>query len=217
VDRWTGKIVFDHLHSETVSTVRAIQDQVIATRVIEARVMHKSVLTLLCRVCGQAEETIVHLLAACPVLALTAYLYRHNLVAAVIHWHLSKVYSLPLSGGSWFTHQPLPVVEGSSAKLLWDFSLASDYKHSANRPDIVLFDYQQQNIFFVEASCPADINVTVKEDEKLNKYTLKCKLFTPDVQYASYYHTCGSGLNWNCFKTLFVFFKENPRVFNATL
>lgn len=123
------------------------------------------------QVCGQAEETIVHLLAACPVLALTAYLYRHNLVAAVIHWHLSKVYSLPLSGGSWFTHQPLPVVEGSSAKLLWDFSLTSDYKHSANRPDIVLFDYQRQDIFFVEVSCPADINVTVKEDEKLKKYT----------------------------------------------
>jgi len=83
-----------------VSTVRAIQDQVIATRVIEARVMHRSVTTLMCRVCGQAKETIVHLLAACPVLALTAYLYCHNLVVAVIHWHLSKVYSLPLSGGS---------------------------------------------------------------------------------------------------------------------
>jgi len=83
-----------HLYSETVSTIRAIQDHVTATRVIEAKVMHKSVPTLMCRVCGQVEKTIVHLLAACPVLALTAYLYRHNLVAAVIHWHLSKVHSL---------------------------------------------------------------------------------------------------------------------------
>ena len=76
-----------HHHSETMSTVRAIQDQVIATIMIEAKVIYKSVPTLVCR---QAEETIVHVLAACLVLALTAYIYGHNLVAAVIHWHLSK-------------------------------------------------------------------------------------------------------------------------------
>ena len=61
----------------------AVQDQIIATRVIEIKVMHKSILSLMCRVCGSAEETIVHLLAACPTLAPTAYLRRHNLFAAV--------------------------------------------------------------------------------------------------------------------------------------
>jgi len=54
--------------SSPMSTVRAVQDQVMATRVIEAKVMHKSIPTLMCRVCGQAEETIIHLLAACPIL-----------------------------------------------------------------------------------------------------------------------------------------------------
>ena len=121
-----------HLHSETVSTVRAIQDQVIATRVIQAKILHMSVPTTVCRVCGQAEETIVHLLAACPVLTLTAYLYRHNLVAAVLHWHLSKVYSLPIVSKSWYSHHPPPVVESCNVKLLWDFSLVTDYTHTAN-------------------------------------------------------------------------------------
>ena len=74
-----------HLYSKTVSTVREVQDQVISTRVIQAKVLHMSVPTLVCRVCGQAEETIFHLLVACPVLALTAYLYRHDLVAVVLH------------------------------------------------------------------------------------------------------------------------------------
>ena len=73
-----------HLHSETESTILAIQDQVIATHVIESKVMHKSVPSLPCRVCGTAEETIVHLLVACPSLATIEYFYRHNLVAAVI-------------------------------------------------------------------------------------------------------------------------------------
>ena len=57
---------------------------------IEAKIMHKHVPSLLCRVCGQSEETIVHLLSACPKLATSAYLYRHNLIAGALHWHLLK-------------------------------------------------------------------------------------------------------------------------------
>ena len=74
-----------YLQSEIEFTILAEQDQVIATRVIEAKVMHKSIPSLMCRVCGLAEETVVHLLAACPTLATTAYLHHHNLVAAMIH------------------------------------------------------------------------------------------------------------------------------------
>jgi len=70
---------------ETESTIIAIQNQVIATRVIETKVIHKSEPSLSCRLCGQAEETIVHLLSVCPVLAPTAYLHRHNLIAAAVH------------------------------------------------------------------------------------------------------------------------------------
>ena len=159
-----------HLHSESESTVCAIQDQVIATRVYEVKIMGKRLPSLMCRVCGQAEETIIHLLSSCPSLAPTAYLYRHNLVASVLHWHLSKIYSLPLRSTSWFTHKPMPVVENSAAKLLWDFSLISPSHHPSNRPDIVLFDYQKKHISFVEVSCPADPHVMSKENEKLHKY-----------------------------------------------
>ena len=63
--RW----LYQHLHSESESTIFAIQDQVIATRVYEAKVMMKNVPSVMCRVCGQAEETILHLLSACPQLA----------------------------------------------------------------------------------------------------------------------------------------------------
>jgi len=62
-----------HLHSESESTVLAIQDQVIATRVYEAKIMCKRVPTLMCRLCGNSEETIIHLLSACSCLAATTY------------------------------------------------------------------------------------------------------------------------------------------------
>ena len=165
----SAKWLQQHLHSESESTVLAIRDQVIVTRVYEAKIMNKSIPSLLCRVCGLAEETILHLLSSCPSLAVSTYFYCHNLVASVLHWHLSKVYSLPLRATSWFTHKPPPVVEISNAKLLWDFGLVSASHHPSNRPDIVLFDYQNKNILFIEVSCPADPNVFAKEDEKIQK------------------------------------------------
>ena len=77
----SSKWLQQHLHLEFESTVLAIQDQVIATRVYEAKIMNKSIPSLLCRVCGQAEETILHLLSSCPSLAASTHLYRHNFVA----------------------------------------------------------------------------------------------------------------------------------------
>ena len=116
------------------------------------------------------EETVVDLLSACPVLASTAYLHRHNLIAAVVHWHLMRAYSFPRVSQSWCSHRPPPVLESSVVKILWDFSLFTDHHHSSNRPDIVVFDYYKKQIYFIEISCPADINVALKEVEKVTKY-----------------------------------------------
>jgi len=125
---------------------------------------------LLCRLCHEHEETIQHILAGCPVLASTGYIERHNMVAQVVHWHLCKSFSLPLSSGTWFTYVPLPVVENDAVKILWDFGLFTDIRILKNRPDIVVFLKQCQRIMFLEISCPADVNVFEKEDEKILKY-----------------------------------------------
>ena len=127
-----------HLHSESESTVLAIQDQVVATTVYEKKIMKKNVSSVLCRVCT------LHLLSACPVQAGTTYVHRHNLVARAVHWHLCKHYSLLLISKSWLSHNPPPVCESSTTKLLWDFHLQTSSHHASNRPDIVLFAYPQK-------------------------------------------------------------------------
>ena len=66
---------------------------------------------------------------ACPSLAAYEYLYRHNLVAGLVHWHLMRICGLPLSSCSWFTHKPPPVLEASVVKILWDFSFHSPGDH----------------------------------------------------------------------------------------
>ena len=68
-------------------------------------------------------------------------------------------------------HSQTPaVIESSTVKILWDFSLQSASHHLSNRPDIVLFDYVVKKIDFIELSCPADVNVFTKEQDKIQKY-----------------------------------------------
>jgi len=68
------------LHSESESSVFAEQDQVLSTRVYQAKIMHISVQSILYHLCGEQEETIQHVLCGCPVLAPTGYLRRHDMV-----------------------------------------------------------------------------------------------------------------------------------------
>ena len=40
----------------------------------------------------------------------------------------------------------------------------------ANRPDIVTGDKQEKKTYVIDISCPSDVNVDAKENEKLSKY-----------------------------------------------
>ena len=135
-----------HLHSESESTIFAMQDQVIATRINEAKIMCKNVPSL--RICDELEETIVHLLTACPLLICITIIW-------LLKWYIGtfqKFFSLSVSSSSWFTHHPQSVVENTSVKILWDFSLNSKSRHLSNCPDIVLFDYSQKSVLLLEIS-----------------------------------------------------------------
>ena len=67
---WHGEL----FHSESESTIFAVQDQVVRTRVYERKIMHVSGPTVMCRLCNNYEESIQHLMAGCPTLAPTSYL-----------------------------------------------------------------------------------------------------------------------------------------------
>ena len=73
------------LHSESESSVFAVQDQVLCTRVYQSKIMRLPVPSLLC-MCQfyfEHEETIRHVLAGCPILAKTSYIQCHNMIASV--------------------------------------------------------------------------------------------------------------------------------------
>ena len=142
--------------------------------------MNKSIPSLMCRICGTTEETIVHLLAACPILATTAYLHCHNLVTAVIHWHLIRFYSFQSCSRSWYSHKPLPVIKSSTAKILWDFRLVTNFNHPSNRPDIVLYDFHrflaQQTLMFQLKRMKRLINIALWQQISIKCITCQLPL-----------------------------------------
>ena len=63
----------------TEATLTAAQDGVTHTRAYRGRVQNKPG-PITCRTCGQGQETLGHILSACPVQAFKAYTVRHNRV-----------------------------------------------------------------------------------------------------------------------------------------
>ena len=50
----------------------------------------------MCRMCGERDETISHIVSECKKLAQNDYKkWRHDKVAAVIHWHLCHKFGFP--------------------------------------------------------------------------------------------------------------------------
>ena len=49
---WSFRWLRGSLHSESESTIFAIQDQVICTRIYQAKAMKSSISSMLCRFCG---------------------------------------------------------------------------------------------------------------------------------------------------------------------
>ena len=119
--------------------------------------------------CKSANETVTHILAACPKLAQTEYLKRHNAVAAVIHKNICDEYGIETAKQTWL-HHPEAVTETEEVKILWDFEIRTDRVIPARRPDIVVLDKEERKLTIIDVAVPSDANIKDKETEKITKY-----------------------------------------------
>ena len=60
-------------------------------------------------------------------------------------------------------HNPAPVLENNTHKLLWDFDIHTDRLISARRPDLIIINKKKRKVDF---AAPADDRVKLKESEK---------------------------------------------------
>ena len=157
------------LKKETEGTLMAAQDQALRTNAIKSRI-DKQDISPICRLCGEREETISHIVAECTKLAQKQYRHwRHDRVALVIHWTLCKRFGFPHSD-QWYEHVPERVLENENVKLLWDFSIQMDHHLEHNKPDILIHEKTSRGCYIIDVACPFDTRVKTKELEKVERY-----------------------------------------------
>ena len=67
-------------------------------------------------------------------------------------------------------HNPAPVLENDSHKLLWDFNIQTDHLIPARRPDLIIINKKKRTCIIVDFAVPADHRIKRKESEKKDKY-----------------------------------------------
>ena len=158
-----------YLKKETESTIIAAQDQALCTRNMRKHVFGEDIDSK-CRVCGDAEETVAHIISECTKLAQVEYkAIRHDNVAKVIHWKLCEKWGFQ-RGDKWYTHHPEKILESEQCKILWDFPIQTDKVLKHNRPDITIVDKQRKKCLLIDPSCPFDTRIEGKEEEKCANY-----------------------------------------------
>ena len=67
-------------------------------------------------------------------------------------------------------HNPAPVLENDSHKLLWDFNIQTDHLIPARRPDLIIINKKKRTCKIVDFAVQADHTIKLKECEKKDKY-----------------------------------------------
>ena len=55
--------------------------------------------------------------------------------------------------------------------IAYDSVISTERPHVFNRPDIIVRDKVKRKCYIIDVSCPNDINVSQKEQEKITKYS----------------------------------------------
>ena len=104
-------------------------------------------------------------------MAQKGYKARHDWVGKVIHWEMCKKFKFD-HADKWYLHNPAPVLENDTHKLLWDFDIQTDRLIAARRPDLIIINKKKKKKIckVVDFAVPADHRIKLKEWEKRDKY-----------------------------------------------
>ena len=101
---------------EMESLLIAAQDNAIRTNHIKARI-DKTQQNSKCRLCGDRDETINHIISECSKLAQREYKVRHDWVGKVVHWEMCRKCQFDHTN-KWYMHNPVPVLGSDLHKFL---------------------------------------------------------------------------------------------------
>ena len=101
----------------------------------------------------------------------------HDWVGKLIHWGMCKKFQFD-HVNKWHMHNPAPVLENDTHKLLWNFDIQMDHLISARRLDLIIINNNKKKkkkkrekiCKIVDFAVPADHRIKLKECEKKDKY-----------------------------------------------
>ena len=121
---------------ETESILIAAQNNTIRTNHIKA-IIDKIQQNSKCRLCGDRDETITHIISECSKLVHKEYKTRHDWVGKMIHWEMCKKLKFDHKN-KWYMHNTAPVLENKTHKLLWDIDIQTDHLISVRKSDFII-------------------------------------------------------------------------------
>ena len=129
------------------------QNNAIRTNHIKARI-GKAQQNNWCRLRGDRNEMINHIISECSKLAQKEYKTRQDWVGKVISWKLCKKLKFNCKR-KWYMHNPESVLENEMQKLLCDFEIQTDDLISARWPDLGIINNKKQNLLNCRLCCPS--------------------------------------------------------------
>ena len=67
-------------------------------------------------------------------------------------------------------HNPAPVLENATHKLLYDVNIQTDHLILVRRPDLIIINHKKRTCKIVDIAVPTDHRIKLKECEKKDKY-----------------------------------------------
>jgi hypothetical protein len=142
----------------------AAQDQALNTTYYATKVLHIETDSK-CRLCQQLDETIDHIISACPVLAKEQYVKRHDRVSAQIQFNICKEIGMQLDKKHWYERVPKSVVttQGGKLTILWNKQVHTDRTVPNNTSDIIIRESEKETGMSIDVAIPGDRNVIKKK------------------------------------------------------
>jgi len=160
-----------YLKGETKGEITAVHDRALRTKYHATKILQKET-DGKCRICKQFDETVEHIISACPILAKEQYIKRYDTVSAQLHFNVCKEIRAKLDNKQQCNHVPKSVKTSHEGKvnLLWNQQVQTDRTIPNNKPDIITSDNKQGTCMLIDVAIPGDRNVIKKEAEKILKY-----------------------------------------------
>ena len=112
---------------ETESLICAAQEQALATKYTRSKIWKQGNDTK-CRLCGEHNETVHHIVSGCKMLAVNQYTFRHNQVGKYLHWWILKDLGVTVTE-SWLNNDPVNIIKHEDTVIMWDKAILTDKKN----------------------------------------------------------------------------------------